>query len=134
MSTEAPATTSHRSRPTDGTRLYDPAIVFTVGVLMTLGVAMVYSASVTVKGAEFDWRQLLRTPLRQCAFALAGFLVMVIAAHFNYRMFAWDRPGRGWRTGLLALLALVLLIAVLVPGIGYQALGARRFDPAAGGR
>ena len=35
------------------TRLYDPAVIFIAGALMTLGVAMVYSASVTVHGAEF---------------------------------------------------------------------------------
>lgn len=126
MRTECHAMTSERPNPVEAPRLYDPAVVFTVGALMVLGVAMVYSASVTVRGAEFDWRHWLHTPLRQCGFALAGFLGMLVAAHVDYRIFAWSRPGAGWRAGLLALLALALLVAVFVPGIGYQALGARR--------
>jgi len=107
-------------------RLYDPVVVFVAGALMAIGVAMVYSASVTVEGAEFDLRQWWNSPLRQCVFAFAGFLVMLVAAHVDYRMFAWERRRDGWRAGLLALLALALLVAVFVPGIGRQAQGARR--------
>jgi cell division protein FtsW len=111
---------------TRATRLYDPTIIFLAGALMTLGVVMVYSASVTVQGAQFTWQTWWKSPLKQCAFALAGFLVMVIAAHVDYRIFAWARPRAGWRAGLLYVLAAALLIAVLVPGIGRDVLGARR--------
>lgn len=107
-------------------RLYDPTIVFLAGALMTLGVAMVYSASVTVEGAGFNWREWWNSPLKQGIFALAGFLVMIIAAHVDYRVLAWDRPGRGWRAGLLAALAVTALVLVFVPGIGRMAGGARR--------
>lgn len=107
-------------------RLYDPSIVFLAGVLMTLGVAMVYSASVTVEGAGFNLRQWWNSPLKQCVFALGGFLVMLVAAHVDYRIFAWQRPRDGWRPGVLTLLTLGLLIAVFIPGVGHESLGARR--------
>ncbi len=106
--------------------LYDSPLVFVAGLLMTLGVAMVYSASVTVQGSAFDWDHWWNTPLRQAVFAIAGFVVMVAAAHVDYRMFAWHKRHDGWRAGLLWLLVFGLLVAVLVPGIGRQALGARR--------
>ena len=107
-------------------RMYDPTVLFLAGVLMTLGVAMVYSASVTVQGAGFNPRQWWNSPLKQCVFALAGFVVMLVAAHVDYHIFAWQRPRDGWRAGALFLVTLALLGAVFVPGIGLQSLGARR--------
>jgi len=114
-------TTTH-ARAADGpalaSRLYDPVVVFIVGLLMALGVVMVYSASVSVDGQPFDWRRWWDTPLRQGAFALVGFLTMLIAAHVDYRVFAWSNGRGGWWVGLLTLLAAVLLVPVLVPGVG----------------
>jgi cell division protein FtsW len=107
-------------------RLYDPAVIFIAGALMALGVAMVYSASVTVEGPGFNWRQWWDSPLKQCVFAFGGFLVMLIAAHVDYRVLAWERRGDGWRSGALLVLALALLVAVFIPGVGHESLGARR--------
>ena len=103
---------------------FDSVVVFVAGVLMTLGVAMVYSASVTVRGAELDWRQWWNTPLRQCAFAGAGFLGMLFAAHCDYRWLTWNRARDVWRVGLLYVLAVVMLIAVQI--VGRETLGAQR--------
>ena len=107
-------------------RLYDASVLLLAGALMTLGVAMVYSASVTVEGAAFNWREWWSSPLKQCVFALAGFLVMLVAAHVDYRILAWSRPGAVWRAGFVWMLAVALLGAVFVPGIGLELLGARR--------
>jgi cell division protein FtsW len=104
--------------------LFDPVVLFIAGTLMTLGVAMVYSASVTVAGAELDLHQWWKTPLRQSVFAILGFLVMLIAAHCDYRWLAWQRPRTFWRVGFLFVLAAVLLVAVLF--IGTEVLGAQR--------
>jgi len=114
------------ARPAEAQRLCDPVILFIVGVLMALGVVMVYSATVTVHGPGFTWRQWWNSPLRQGAFAFAGFVVMLLTAHLDYRILAWERRGDGWRAGLLVVMALVLLAAVFVPGVGREALGARR--------
>jgi len=110
------------------TRYYDPVLVFTAGALMTLGVAMVYSATVTIEGSGLstDVQAWWHSPLRQGIFALAGFLGMLVAAHVDYRLLAWERPRGGWLAGILAAVAAALLVAVLVPGIGKEALGARR--------
>ncbi len=108
--------------------LYDQTVVFVAGLLMALGVAMVYSASVTIEGAGLgaDWRTWWTSPLKQAVFAAVGFLVMLLAAHFDYRTLGWYAPGHGWRAGSLAVVTALLLAAVLVPGIGRETLGARR--------
>ena len=93
---------------------------------MTLGAVMVYSASVTPQGSEFSWRHWWNTPLRQSVFALVGFLAMVYVAHLDYRLWAWERRGEGWWSGTLYILAGGLVVAMLIPGIGTSALGARR--------
>lgn len=105
-------------------RLYDPAVVLIASILMALGVAMVYSATVTVAGAAFDWRQWWNTPLKQGVFAGAGFFAMLAAAHVDYRVLAWRTRWGGWRAGLLVGVAGALLVTVLL--FGQQSLGARR--------
>ena len=107
-----------------GSRSYDSTVLLVTGTLMCLGVAMVYSASVTVAGAEMDWRQWWATPLRQCFFAMFGFLGMLFAAHCDYRWLAWERRREAWLVGLLYLLALGGLVAVQI--IGRETFGARR--------
>jgi len=111
-------------QPVSGPPLADNTLLFLTGILMTIGAAMVYSASVTVAGAELDWRRWWATPLRQCVFALAGFLGMLVMSAVGYRWLAWERPRDGWRVGWLYLAAFVSLLAVLV--VGREALGARR--------
>lgn len=105
---------------------YDSLILLVVGLLMTLGCVIVYSASVTVDGASFDLQSWWRTPARQLVFVAGGFAAMVFMAHLDYRFFAWERRGEGWYAGVLALLAAVLLVAVFIPGIGESRLGAQR--------
>ncbi len=105
---------------------YDSAVIFVCGALMALGVAMVYSASVSVNQGAFDWRHWWNTPLKQGVFSAAGFIAMIVVAHVDYRALAWLRRGDGWRSGTLYVLALLLLAAVLIPGIGTESLGARR--------
>ncbi len=108
---------------------FDGVVIFVVGALMTVGAAMVFSASVDVEGEAVDLSRWWQTPLRQCVFAALGFAVMVFAAHIDYRLIAWRRPRDGWWAGSLALLAAALLVLVLVPGIGAERLGARRALP-----
>ncbi len=105
-------------------RAFDHAILFLVGALMTVGVVMVYSASVSVQGAELNWRQWWATPLRQCVFAVGGFLCMILAAQLDYRVWAWQRAGDFWWPGALFALAAALLVAVLF--VGEERLGAQR--------
>lgn len=104
----------------------DSVILLLVGSLMTLGAVMVYSASVSVHAEPFTWRNWWNTPLRQSVFALVGFFAMVFVSQLDYRIWKWEHAGEGWWVGSLYLLAAVLLVAMLIPGIGSEALGARR--------
>jgi cell division protein FtsW len=117
---------AHASSLAPLVRLYDPLVIFIAGALMALGVAMVYSASVTVDGPAFNWHEWWNSPLKQCVFAFIGFLVMLVAAHVDYHALAWRRPGDGWAAWALFVVTLLLLIGVFVPGIGHESLGARR--------
>src|SRR5262245_23907924 len=127
---------ARRERPTAATPLesdfalaqaYDPWILFTAGALMTLGIVMVYSASATLRAApdqvEFS---LWNSPLRQGLFAAAAFVMMIVAAQIDYRLLAWEQRGEHWPSTILLLGTLVLLAAVLVPGVGVVQKGAAR--------
>lgn len=105
-------------------RSFDSAVLFLVGSLMALGVVMVYSASVTLQKTELDLARWYSTPLRQCAFAVAGFVAMIFFAQLDYRFFAWERRGDGWVSGLMMFAAIGLLALVLV--VGEHTLGAQR--------
>ncbi len=107
----------------------DTGLLFVVGVLMTLGAVMVYSASVTLEDSTPDWRRWWTSPLRQCVFAALGLVAMFLSAHMDFRLLAWRRPGDGWRAGLPALLAATLIAAALIPGVGVRGGGAQRSIP-----
>ncbi len=103
----------------------DRGVLAIVGALMVIGVVIVYSASVSVEGAELNLRQWHRTPLRQCVFAVAGFLAMLFFSHVDYRLFSWRKR---WDCGLPLLLyslALGCLLALSV-GLGDLRMGAVR--------
>jgi cell division protein FtsW len=103
---------------------YDRVVLLLVGALMTLGAVMVYSASVTLQGAQLRWQQWWNTPLRQCVFAVAGFIAMIVAAHVDYRILEWRTARRGWLAVALYLLSAGLLVAVLL--VGSERMGAQR--------
>lgn len=83
-----------------------------VAALLALGLVMLYSSSMSQVGAHYLMLQLI-----WCAF---GFVLCVAATTLDYqllRKFAWP----------IFLLALLLLVAVLVPHIGRKINGARRW-------
>ena len=90
----------------------------TVAVLLVLGLVMSFSASFVRSTAETgDPFGIFR---RQLLWGLAGLVPMIIAARVDPH--AW----RKW-AGPLLLVGLVLSALVLVPGIGLEAYGARRW-------
>lgn len=105
---------------------FDELIVLLVGLLMALGVAMVYSASADPEGPPLTLSRWWASPIRQGVFALAGFLAMLFVARLDYRIWQWQRPGDGWWAGGLYTLAVVLLICLFLPGVGAHWLGATR--------
>jgi len=100
-------------------------VVIIVGILLALGIVMLFSASAVTseRSARFaDPYHFLKKQLVWSAVAAAGFLV------------AMRVPTRWWERGRWPLLAasVVLLCLVFVPGIGATINGARRWLKAGG--
>ena len=92
-----------------------------IGVLMGIGVLMVYSASVTSRPTEYEQVYLTR----QLAAAGSGLLAAVVVSQISGQQ--WRR----WAPWLFCAVC-VLLILVLIPGVGVHVKGARRWLRVAG--
>lgn len=92
-----------------------------VGVLLGLGLLMVYSSSITSRPTEFEWVHLRR----HLAAAVLGAVLAGIAVTRDEKFWRWTTPVWFWMT-------VVLLVAVLVPGIGTKVKGAHRWIRVAG--
>lgn len=97
---------------------YDTSILLLAVVLTCLGVVMVYSSSSIMAAKRYaDGFFFLK---RQGIFAAAGLLVMFVFMHIDYHKL------RPFAVPFL-LGCIVLLVAVLIPGIGSSAGGASRW-------
>jgi cell division protein FtsW len=96
----------------------DPWILVPALLLLALGLLMVASASMPI--AERQTGQPFYFLLRQGAFAGLGLLAAGVA--FQVPMARWRQAGP-----LLLLAAVALLVLVLVPGIGKEVNGSRRW-------
>ena len=100
------------------TTTYDLPLLIVVLALLLIGLAMVYSASgMTALDANDDPSTYLA---QQSAWAALGLAAMFVAARVDYRRL------RLFAAPLLAI-AVILLIAVLIPGVGVRAGGATRW-------
>ena len=104
-----------------GVHGFDAALLWSVGILLMLGLVMVYSASIAVlerrdPGAAASTYFLIRHSLS-----------MVIALSVSVMAFAV--PVKHWQRAALPLfvLGIVLLVMVFVPGVGRRAGGADRW-------
>jgi cell division protein FtsW len=86
--------------------------------LVGIGIVMVYSTSAIIAGDRFgDPYYFLK---RQALYAAVGFVLMILMMFFPYEIlnrFAYP----------ILILSILLLIAVLIPGIGHRAGGAMRW-------
>ncbi|MEJ5212212.1 MAG: putative lipid II flippase FtsW, partial [Burkholderiales bacterium] len=100
---------------------YDQALLWTVLILLAFGVVMVYSASIAMAGASrYTNHQETYYLVRHAVFVLFGLVLGFIAFQFPTRVLQKLAP---W----LFLAGIVLLVLVLVPGIGREVNGSRRW-------
>lgn len=117
-STPTRAQGAGRVPPSQAARSANILLLGAVALLLLLGLAMVLSASSVYSLAE--GRSAWYYTQRQLMWCAVGLVALVVMAGIDYRL--WRRM-----VGLLVLGSLVLLVAVLIPGIGIEANGARRW-------
>ena len=97
---------------------YDPILIGAMALLICVGLLMIFSASTSLADRYHGSSVvLLRNHLLHLIVALAA---MAVSMRVPYEL--WRRY-----TPLLLLLTFLLLIIVLIPGVGYQVSGARRW-------
>jgi cell division protein FtsW len=102
---------------------YDASLLWSVLILLALGLVMVYSASMaTAEAGAFTGYRPWYFLVRQAVFIGVALLCAVVA--FQLPMATWQKLAP-W----LFLICLFLLVLVLVPSIGKTVNGARRWLP-----
>jgi len=98
---------------------FDFWLFITVLILLSMGLIMVFSASAPT--AERDYSDVYYLIKKQLRFAVLGVIAMLLAANYEYRKYG--------RKTVLALMgaSIVMLVLVLVPGIGKEVNGSRRW-------
>jgi len=101
-----------------GRRRFDYILFIVTLALVGIGIVMVYSTSAIIAGDRFqDPYYFLK---RQALYAGIGFVLMILIMFFPYdvlKRFAYP----------ILILSILLLIAVLIPGIGHRAGGSMRW-------
>jgi len=102
---------------------YDASLLWTVLILLALGLVMVYSASIAMAEAGsftgyHPWYFLVRHAM------FTTIALMCAAVAFQLPMATWQKLAP-----VLFLLCLLLLVLVLIPGIGKAVNGSRRWLP-----
>lgn len=111
------------SRDRIATASYDEPLVWVSLLLLGFGLVMVYSASIALAEADHvTGHQSTYFLLRHAVYLAIALAVAAVA--FNVPLRLWQRAAP-----YLFLLCLVLLILVLVPGIGREVNGSRRWIP-----
>jgi cell division protein FtsW len=109
------------ARPRPPLPEFDQALIWTMALLLAVGLVMVYSASIAIaEGSRASAYQPTYYLARHALFALVG--LACAAAMFQVPMRLWQR----WALWLF-LLGAVLLVLVLVPGVGREVNGSQRW-------
>ena len=102
---------------------YDQMLVWTVLALLAIGLVMVYSASIaTAEASKFTGFNAEYYLLRHGMYIVVGLLIGIAA--FQIPLLDWQKLAP-----YLFLLGVLLLVLVLIPGIGREVNGSRRWLP-----
>lgn len=99
---------------------FDQSLVWSALLLLSIGIIMIYSASMAIAEAHESHPSYYL--LRHAAYLGVGFLMGAVA--FQVPMQSWQKY-----IPYLFLIGVVLLMLVLVPGIGHEVNGSRRWIP-----
>ena len=101
---------------------YDQALVRSTLLLLSIGLIMIYSASIAIAEAQFGAERATHYLLRHGIYLGVGLLFGFIT--FQVPMQIWQRY-----TVYLFMASASLLVLVLVPGIGHEVNGSQRWIP-----
>jgi len=102
---------------------FDRVVVWLAVLLLALGLVMVYSASIAIAEAgRATGHQQTYYLVRHAMFVTLSIALGAVA--FQFPVSFWQRAAR-----YLFVIGLVLLVLVLIPGIGREVNGARRWLP-----
>jgi cell division protein FtsW len=100
---------------------YDQSLVWTAVLLLGLGLVMVYSASIAIaEGSRATNFQPAYFLARQSSYVIAGIAAGLLAFQIPLRVWQQAAP-------YLFVLGVALLLLVLIPGIGREVNGSRRW-------
>jgi len=100
---------------------FDQGLVWTIVLLIALGLVMVYSASIAIaEGSRATGHQSAYYLLRQALFVTVG--VVAAAAAFQVPLRHWQQAAP-----YLFLCGVGLLVLVLIPGVGREVNGSQRW-------
>ena len=99
-------------------KAFDFKLFFSVMILLCMGIIMVASASSYYALTKFNNSN--HFLIRQLAFAIVGVVIMLAVSKINYRVYSKFAY-------VIYMGTLLLMILVLVPGIGTESNGARRW-------
>lgn len=95
--------------------------------LMCLGVVMVYSTSASVSVGRAGWDLWGQLAGRQLVFTLLAVGAMIMITRVPYRIWSYRNNIGSWAGFWVLIVAIGLLGAVYIPGIGVEVNGARRW-------
>jgi len=112
-----------RAAPREGRTMlvYDPTLAWSAGLLLAIGLVMVYSASIaTAEASAYTGYRPWYFVVRHAIFVAAGVAAALVA---------FQVPIKVWRAfaPYLFIAGAALLVAVLIPGIGRSINGSRRW-------
>lgn len=115
--------------PVDRLRLHD-LLALCAAALLCIGALMVQSAAMNVTG-DLSWQWTDRG-VRHLIYVGLGVATFLIVSRVDYaRLAGGEAGGAWWRSPIVWVLAVAILlcVAVLVPGVGIEKNGARRWLP-----